>query len=38
VDAQDGIRAQLAECLIAVVCQRLDYLDKQQLQVPAVRS
>jgi twitching motility protein PilT len=34
VDAQDGIRAQLAECLIAVVCQRLDYLDKQQLQVP----
>jgi len=33
-DAQEAIRTQLADCLTGVVCQRLDYLEKQQLLVP----
>ena len=33
-DIQGSIRAQLADCLVGVVCQRLQYLDKWQLRVP----
>jgi len=33
-DIQTSIRAQLADCLVGVVCQRLQYLDKWQLRVP----
>jgi twitching motility protein PilT len=33
-DIQSSIRAQLADCLLGVVCQRLEYLDKWQLRVP----
>jgi twitching motility protein PilT len=33
-DIQGSIRAQLADCLVGVVCQRLEYLEKWQLRVP----
>lgn len=33
-DIQGSIRAQLADCLVAVVCQRLEYLPDYQLRVP----
>jgi twitching motility protein PilT len=33
-DIQNSIRAQLADCLVGVVCQRLEYLEKLQLRVP----
>jgi len=33
-DIQANIRAQLADCLIGVVCQRLEFLDAHQLRVP----
>jgi twitching motility protein PilT len=33
-DIQPSIRAQLADCLVGVVCQRLEYLDAHQLRVP----
>jgi len=33
-DVQGSIRAQLADCLVGVVCQRLDYLEQWQLRVP----
>jgi twitching motility protein PilT len=33
-EIQSGIRAQLADCLVGVVCQRLDHLDTHALRVP----
>jgi twitching motility protein PilT len=33
-ELQGSIRAQLADCLVGVVCQRLDFLEAQQLRVP----
>jgi twitching motility protein PilT len=33
-DIQGSIRAQLADCLVGVVCQRLQYLDRWQTRVP----
>ena len=33
-DLQGSIRAQLADCLVGVVCQRLEYLEKWQMRVP----
>lgn len=33
-DIQNGIRAQVADCLVGVVCQHLDYLPQHQLLVP----
>ena len=33
-DIQNSIRAQLADCLVGVVCQRLEYLERWQLRVP----
>jgi twitching motility protein PilT len=33
-DIQPGIRAQLADCLVGVVCQRLEFLSVQRLRVP----
>jgi twitching motility protein PilT len=33
-EIQGNIRAQLADCLVGVVCQRLDFLDSVQLRVP----
>jgi twitching motility protein PilT len=33
-DLQSSIRAQLADCLVGVVCQRLEYLERFQLRVP----
>jgi twitching motility protein PilT len=33
-DIQNSIRAQLADCLVGVVCQRLEYLERLQLRVP----
>jgi twitching motility protein PilT len=33
-EAQGSIRAQLADCLVGVVCQRLDYLEPHRLLVP----
>jgi twitching motility protein PilT len=33
-EAQASIRAQLADCLVGVACQRLDYLEEHQLRVP----
>ena len=33
-DIQGSIRAQLADCLVGVVCQRLDYLEQWHLRVP----
>ncbi len=33
-DIQSNIRAQLADCLVGVVCQRLEFLDAHQLRVP----
>ncbi|HWW81580.1 MAG TPA: ATPase, T2SS/T4P/T4SS family [Steroidobacteraceae bacterium] len=33
-DIQGSIRAQLADCLVGVVCQRLEYLEKWQIRVP----
>jgi twitching motility protein PilT len=33
-DIQGNIRAQLADCLVGVLCQRLDFLSAQQLRVP----
>jgi len=33
-DIQGSIRAQLADCLVGVLCQRLDYLSNRRLRVP----
>src|ERR1700733_2762 len=33
-DIQGSIRAQLADCLVGVCCQRLDYLSAHRLRVP----
>jgi len=33
-EIQTSIRAQLADCLVAVLCQRLDFIAAQQLRVP----
>jgi twitching motility protein PilT len=33
-DIQANIRAQLADCLVGVVCQRLEFLEAYQLRVP----
>jgi twitching motility protein PilT len=33
-EIQGSVRAQLADCLVGVLCQRLDYLEAQQLRVP----
>jgi twitching motility protein PilT len=33
-DIQASVRAQLADCLVAVCCQRLDFLSAQRLHVP----
>jgi twitching motility protein PilT len=33
-EIQGNIRAQLADCLVGVVCQRLDYLPEYRLRVP----
>lgn len=33
-DVQPSVRAQLADCLVAVCCQRLDFLESQRLRVP----
>ncbi len=33
-EIQGSIRAQLADCLVGVVCQRLEYLDQWHLRVP----
>ncbi|HTV80080.1 MAG TPA: ATPase, T2SS/T4P/T4SS family [Steroidobacteraceae bacterium] len=33
-DIQGNIRAQLADCLVGVLCQRLEFLSAQQLRVP----
>jgi twitching motility protein PilT len=33
-EIQGSIRAQLADCLVGVVCQRLEFLEAQQLRVP----
>lgn len=33
-DIQGSIRAQLADCLVGVVCQRLEYLEKWQMRIP----
>jgi len=33
-EIQGSVRAQLADCLVGVVCQRLDFVAAQQLRVP----
>src|SRR5271166_4258466 len=33
-DIQPSVRAQLADCLVAVCCQRLDYLSAHRMRVP----
>jgi len=33
-EIQGNIRAQLADCLVGVLCQRLDYLESHHLRVP----
>jgi len=33
-ELQASIRSQLADCLVGVICQRLDFLEAQQLRVP----
>ena len=33
-DIQASIRAQLADCLVGVICQRLEFLSAQRLRVP----
>jgi twitching motility protein PilT len=33
-EIQGSIRAQLADCLVGVLCQRLDYLSSKKLRVP----
>jgi twitching motility protein PilT len=33
-EVQGSVRAQLADCLVGAVCQRLAYLEAQQLRVP----
>ena len=33
-EIQSSIRQQLADCLVGLVCQRLEYLEKWQLRVP----
>jgi twitching motility protein PilT len=33
-DIQAGIRAQLADCFVGIVCQRLDFLSEYKLRVP----
>lgn len=33
-DLQASVRAQLADCLVGISCQRLDYLETQGLRVP----
>jgi len=35
-DMQPSIRAQIADCLVAVVCQRLTYLPQYKIQVPVL--
>jgi len=33
-EIQGSIRAQLADCLVGVICQRLDFLEAHQLRIP----
>ena len=33
-EIQGSIRAQLADCLVGVICQRLEFLETQQLRIP----
>src|ERR1700742_4795841 len=33
-EIQGSIRSQLADCLVGVICQRLEYLEQWQLRVP----
>jgi twitching motility protein PilT len=33
-EIQGSIRAQLADCLVGILCQRLDFLDNRRLRVP----
>lgn len=33
-EIQGSVRAQLADCLVGVVCQRLEYLESAQLRIP----
>jgi twitching motility protein PilT len=33
-EIQGSVRAQLADCLVGVVCQRLEYLESEQLRIP----
>jgi len=33
-EIQNSIRAQVADCLVGIVCQRLEYLSSHQLRVP----
>jgi twitching motility protein PilT len=33
-EIQGSVRAQLADCLVGVLCQRLDFIEAQQLRVP----
>jgi twitching motility protein PilT len=33
-EMQGSVRAQLADCLVGVLCQRLDFMEAQQLRVP----
>ena len=33
-EVQGSIRSQLADCLVGVICQRLEYLEQWQLRVP----
>ncbi|HEY2686101.1 MAG TPA: ATPase, T2SS/T4P/T4SS family [Steroidobacteraceae bacterium] len=33
-DIQASIRAQLADCLVGIVCQRLEFISEQKLRVP----
>jgi twitching motility protein PilT len=33
-EIQGSIRAQVADCLVGVICQRLDFLEGQQVRVP----
>jgi twitching motility protein PilT len=33
-EGQSSIRAQLADCLVGAICQRLDFLEREHLRVP----
>ncbi len=33
-ELQGSVRSQLADCLVGVLCQRLDFIESQQLRVP----